>query len=175
MSKRKPPRPSVHRLPTKLVESAGHRYLEQLLEPPEVDPHPDEIRLREWLSSDLIEGKFTRHWHRNIALAKELRIELSPFWDALASLLDRVFPRTCNVFNPFDPRDPVTEELLYPHLEKSHGLSLGECKKLRLDQLVCLLQQDVEGGPDRILDDEGPPDELLANLTKLERRMVEFV
>ena len=118
--------------------------------------------MREWLSNDLVEGKFIPQWHRNITDAKEWRIELPLFWEALASLLDRVFPGTCNVFNPFDLRDHVTEELLYPHLEKSHGLSLGKCKKLRLDELVRLLQQDVEGGRDRDLDDEGPPDELLA-------------
>ncbi len=132
--------------PSKLaVEALTQQYLEQLLaKPAEVEPHPDEICLREWLSNDLVEGKFTPWWHQKIAIAKEWRIPYLPIWDVLASLFDRVFPDTCNVFNQFDPRRHVTEEVLYPHLARSHALSSDECKKLRLYQLAGLLQGDLE-------------------------------
>jgi hypothetical protein len=123
----------------------GRHYVEQQLaiSDAEVVVHPKKAELLEWLADDHVKGKFDWGWHRKIADAREgWRIEVDPIWNALASLFDLLFPDTRNHFNEFEKRPPVTEELLYPHLEQSHGLTRDQSDRLRLPELLWLLQQD---------------------------------
>ena len=125
----------------------GRSYAEQLMAMAnsEVVVPSEKTVLLEWLADDHVKGKFDWWWHRKIANAREWRIDVSPVWDALASLLGRLFPETCNQFNQCETRPPVTEELLYLHLEQSHGLSRDQIDRLLLVELLQLLQRDVEG------------------------------
>ena len=129
-----------------LIRRVGEQQLEQLLklQTAKVQLPPEAIELQAWLYDDRVEGKFTPWWHQRIDSARGWGIEVPPVWKALASLFDRLFPGTCNVFNELDPRPHVTEDELFPYLNEFHGLSVEAAKALSVVALTQLLQTDWE-------------------------------
>ncbi len=155
-------------------------YQEELLARQTVEevPHPEEILLRKWLDSNLVDGKFVPWWHQRIHGAEYWGIVISPAWHVIADSLDVLFPDTSNTFNVASSRPCVEEAKLFAYLKLEHNIGTEAAKSLTLTELAAVLQRDRidrertaehSTAPDNIPDPGGRPSTIKRDLDWLDR------